>query len=105
MAQRLVTVNDNPSGVSFFATRRGLPTPPENGLTSMLEPAGSVLRHSSAMVAPYTYQAVPCPSVENASVTGAGDCADAEPTTNASARVSARVASARLTALTARARP
>ena len=59
----------------------------------MFEPAGSVLRSSSAMVAPYTYQAVPWPSVENARVTGAGDdCASAEPTPTASTRTSARTA-------------
>ena len=69
-AQRLVTVNENPSGVSFLATSRGLPTPPARGLTSMLEPAGKVFRSSSAMVAPYTYQALPVSSVENARLTG-----------------------------------
>jgi hypothetical protein len=48
----LVTVKPKPSGVSFFATSRGLPTPPARGLTSMLEPAGSDFRSNSAMVAP-----------------------------------------------------
>src|SRR5437667_393956 len=41
-AQRLVTVKPKPSGVSFFATRRGLPTPPARGLTSTLEPGVGV---------------------------------------------------------------
>jgi len=51
-AQRFVTVKPRPSGVSFLATSFGLPTPPARGLTSMFEPAGNVLRSSSAMVAP-----------------------------------------------------
>jgi hypothetical protein len=39
-------------------------------LTSMLEPAGKVFRSSSAIVAPYTYHALPESSVENARLTG-----------------------------------
>src|SRR5262245_58497883 len=58
-------------GVSFLATSRGLPTPPARGLTSMFEPGGKVLRSSSAMVAPYTYQALPVSSVAKARLTGA----------------------------------
>src|SRR5262245_45583949 len=57
-------------GISFLATRRGLPTPPARGLTSMLEPEGSALRSCSAMVAPYTYRALPVSRVAKASVTG-----------------------------------
>src|SRR5688500_13809904 len=51
----------------------------------MLEPGGNVLRKSSAMVAPYTYQALPVSSVEKASVTGCCCAATpAAPTTSAS---------------------